>query len=297
MKRIIDYEIKKEYEGMKISGFLKKMSYPEKCLTKLRHTEGAILLDNQLVHMNHIVSEGSRLTIIIEETESSEYIEPMEMPLNVVYEDEDIIVIDKAPFMPVHPSMGHRENTLANGLMWRYKDEGFVFRCITRLDRDTTGLVLVAKHYLSGGILARDIQDGLFEKQYLALVAGVPINDEGHIDLPIARESDSVIKRCVDFNRGDKAVTDYIVEKRYTDTALLRVSPKTGRTHQIRVHLSHEGYPLVGDFLYNPEDKRLNHQALHACYIKFTHPISRKIVEFCRDEIPDKANEHGIMWW
>jgi len=279
MGRIINYEIKTEYISRKISEFLKSQGYPEKCLTKLRHTEGALKIDGKVIHMNYKPSaEDSLLTVEIKEDESPSDIPPTDMALDILYEDEDILVINKEPFVPIHPSINNYENTLANAVAFYYEKQGkpFVYRCINRLDRDTTGITILAKHYLAAGILADSMKRREIHREYTAIVEGVPDPIEGTIDMPIARECESVIKRVVDFEKGERAVTHYKVTDTFRNRSKVVLNLETGRTHQIRVHMKAIGHPLLGDFLYNPEDKSSRRQALHAGKISFVHPVTKK---------------------
>lgn len=290
MTRIINYEIKSEYKGLRISAYLRKMGYPERVLTLLRKKEGNLKINGISVHMNYVLlqSSGSEtLTVTISEEESSEKITPVNIPIDVIYEDEDILVINKPAFMPTHPSLNNYENTLANATAnyFEEKKEPFIFRCINRLDRDTTGLTVLAKHYLAAGILAQDMQDRLIKREYTALVEGEFEQKEGTVDLPIGREDNSLITRTIDLENGERAVTNYQVQKYNPDSnlSLIRLRLETGRTHQIRVHMKAIGHPLAGDFLYNPQNRQINRQALHAGKLSFTHPVTRESMTF---EIP-----------
>lgn len=218
--------------------------------------------------MNHMLAEGDVLTVWIRETENSGQIRPVKLPFSIVYEDEDLLVINKPAGMPVHPSRGNPENSLGNALAWYFKEQGvpFVFRCINRLDRDTSGLTIVAKHAVSAAILGQMVrakaEQGLkapgIHRTYLALVEGKVVPVSGVIDAPIARQEDRCLRRVVDFKRGDRAVTHYRVLTGWQTgnaqkfRSLVKLQLETGRTHQIRVHMAYLGHPLVGDFLYNP---------------------------------------------
>ena len=156
MNRKLTYEMTAEQEGMKIGDFLRKTGYSRHVVIHLKKTENGILLNGQWAYVGQSLKEGDHLEIHILESESSEQIVPTELPLNIVYEDEDLLVINKSADLPIHPSVNNYDNTLANALMWYYQQRGetFVYRCINRLDRDTTGLLIVAKNMLSGGILS-----------------------------------------------------------------------------------------------------------------------------------------------
>ena len=185
--------------------------------------------------------------------------------------------------MPVHPSQGHHENTLANALAYRFASRGehFVFRAVNRLDRDTTGLLLIAKHKISGAFLSAMTAKKEIRREYLAIVAGKP-EESGTIDLPIARKDGSTIERCIDMDHGEHAVTHYRCLDYRDDLgcSLVRLRLETGRTHQIRVHMKAIGHPLLGDFLYNPDYRFIGRQALHSYTVAFRHPITGEAMEF-----------------
>ena len=202
-------------------------------------------------------------------------IEPENIPLDILYEDEDILVLNKPADMPVHPSAGNYENTLANGVAWYYKQQGkaFVYRCINRLDRDTTGVLVLAKNPLSGALLSAQMKQRQIRRTYLALTDGIP-PERGTISAPVARMDSSVITREVNFERGEAAVTHYERLAVSNGYALVELHLDTGRTHQIRVHMKYIGCPLPGDFLYHPVFDRIGRQALHSFQLEFAHPIT-----------------------
>ena len=320
MNRTIVYHINNLKNKQKISGFLKEKGYSQQNLVDLRKNEQAICLNGTYVHMNHMLAEGDVLTVWIRETENSEQIRPVKLPFAIVYEDEDLLVINKPAGMPVHPSHGNPENSLGNALAWYFKEQGvpFVFRCINRLDRDTSGLTIVAKHAVSAAILGQMVrakaEQGLkapgIHRTYLALVEGKVVPVSGVIDAPIARQEDRCLRRVVDFKKGDRAVTHYRVLSEWKKRSLVKLQLETGRTHQIRVHMAYLGHPLVGDFLYNPAygenqiDRRddensgerqifqektfscgkgqydIDRQALHAWKLSFPHPMTGQPMNF-----------------
>ena len=197
------------------------------------------------------------------------------MELSVLYEDEDILAVDKPAGMPVHPSMGNYENTLANGVAFYFESRNLFcpFRCINRLDRDTSGALILAKNPLSAAILSAQMKRREIRRTYLAVVKGIP-PEKGKISAPIARLGDSVIQRCVDFSRGESAVTFYERLDTRNGHSLLELHLETGRTHQIRVHMGYLGYPLPADYLYCPDYSRFSRQPLHSVQIEFSHPIT-----------------------
>ena len=281
MIRKLEYICSKEEAGSTIWEYLKKRKYSRHIITRLKQTQRGIVRNGEWAYIWQKLEEGEVLQIQIVEEASSEHIEPIQMNLDIVYEDEDLVIINKPADMPIHPSIHNYENTLANGLAWYYRDQGeeFVYRCINRLDRDTTGILIVAKNMLSGAILSDMVRKREIHRQYLAIVAG-SLPEEGTIDAPIARKAESVIERCVDFEHGERAVTHYKCLKRKGEYSLALLKLETGRTHQIRVHMKHLGYPVIGDYLYYPDYRKVKHQALHSYCLEFKHPITGEQMRF-----------------
>ena len=212
----------------------------------------------------------------------------MDLPLCIVYEDEDIIVVNKPAGMPVHPSLNNYMNSLANALMYYYQQQGkpFIFRCTNRLDRDTSGLTVVAKHMVSSGILSAMTARHKIRREYLAIVRGHVTPPSGTIDAPIGRAGTPLIERRIDFEHGERAVTHYRVVKEKNGHSLVSLVLETGRTHQIRVHMKYLGFPLVGDYLYNPDMEYIQRQALHSHSLAFRHPITGEDLKFTA-ELPE----------
>lgn len=290
MNRTLEYTITSNEAGMTISQFLKKKGYSNPILVTLKKTHRAILLNQEWAYVNQKVQKDDTLTISLLENASSENIPPTKIADEdfhnmIVYEDEDILLLNKPANLPVHPSMGHHEDTLANYCAYYFRTKGsFVFRCVNRLDRDTSGLVLIAKNMLSSAILSASQLDHKIHRTYLAIAAG-ETQPFGTITLPIARKADSVIERCIDLDRGEHAVTHYqtLETKKTADGqlfSLLKIQLETGRTHQIRVHMKAIEHPLPGDFLYNPDFTYINRQALHSYRLEFIHPITGKSCSF-----------------
>lgn len=264
-------------DNISIKEYLKTKWYTKANINHLKEDKKGVYLNGKPAYMYELMKKGDILEIYIRSEEVSEGIVPVKLDFRVVYEDEDIIVVDKPADMPIHPSSGNRNNTLGNALMYYYQNEKFVYRCINRLDRDTTGLTIVAKHSLSASILYQAMYERRIHRTYLAIVrdAKGKLQNEGVIDLPIGRKEGSCILREVRTD-GDPAVTHYTIMRRFGDYRLLRLQLDTGRTHQIRVHMSHIGYPLLGDYLYKPnyETDAIGRTALHSFALAFTHPIT-----------------------
>ncbi|MCD7812707.1 MAG: RluA family pseudouridine synthase [Lachnospiraceae bacterium] len=308
-----------------VERFLRAKGCSHHVLTLLKRTDHGILLNGVWAYGNQPVHPGDEITIRVEEAAGSEQILPRPLPLTIVYEDEDVLVADKPADMPVHPSAGNYENTLANAVMYYYSAKGipFVFRCVTRLDRDTTGLVLLAKNSLSSAILSGQSAHRQIHREYLAITEG-KLPESGTIDAPIARVEGSALMRCIDPEKGERAVTHYQrlalfgrkppasawhpdvmvsgTSEACTDPmepqplpevlSLARIHLETGRTHQIRVHMKSIGHPLPGDFLYNPSSvcARTPRQTLHAHRLTFAHPVTGETLSFVSDLPADMRN-------
>lgn len=214
--------------------------------------------------------------------EESNDFPPEDIPLDIIFEDDDLLIINKQPGIIVHPTKGHPEHTIANGLM-KYMsdtDQNFKIRFANRIDMDTSGIVVVAKNSNAQNDLSSQMRKGTVVKKYIALVEGVIDEDHCEIDLPIGRPDQVSIRRTVMHEGGKDAFTEVRVLERYEGHTLTEVTLHTGRTHQIRVHLSHTGHPIAGDELYGGNCELIGRQALHAHYIEFDHPFTHKRVSF-----------------
>ena len=283
MKTTMTYLIQQQDIQKTVEQFLLSNGYSAALIRRLRHTEQSILKNGSPVYTTYRLDEGDSLTVTLPEEHGSENIVPVPMDLDIRYEDRDLLVVNKAAGVPIHPSQGNHDNTLANGIAWYLREKGEVatYRAINRLDRDTTGLLILARHALSACMLSEMVRTHAIRRCYLAAASGL-VPPEGVIDAPIARAGDSTIERCVDFERGDSARTHYrtLCYNRDTDCSLVELRLETGRTHQIRVHMKHIGHPLPGDFLYNPDYRLIGRQALHSWQLDFIHPIKKEPLHF-----------------
>lgn len=207
---------------------------------------------------------------------------PEDIPIDVLFEDDDLLIINKQPGIIVHPTKGHPTSTIANGIM-KYMldtDQSFKIRFANRIDMDTSGIVICCKNANAQNDISSQMRSQTVIKKYIAIVHGSVDRDEFTIDLPVGRESQETIRRSVMYEGGKDAVTDVKVLRRYGDYTLVELSLHTGRTHQIRVHLSHIGHPIIGDSLYDGDAPGLiDRQALHAYRISFLHPVSKERIE------------------
>ena len=285
MERILNYHITEDADSLRTEQYLRRRGFSYQNLTQLKKMPESILINGVWSYMRTPLHSGDILTVHIRETESSPNIPPVELPLDIVYEDEDIVVVNKPAGMPVHPSLNNYRNSLANALMYYYQQQGkpFIFRCTNRLDRDTSGLTVIAKHMVSSSILSSMTARHEIGREYLAVVRGSVTPSSGTIDAPIGRTGSSLIERKIDFEHGERAVTHYHVVKEANGHSLVSLILETGRTHQIRVHMKYIGFPLAGDYLYNPDMEYIQRQALHSCRLSFRHPITGKHMEFTAD--------------
>lgn len=280
MIRDFYYPVCKEISGLSIEQMLKQKGYSKHNIIYLRNT-GGIFLNGLPAITPQKLKEGDILFLHLNESESSSIV-PVCLPFPIVYEDEDLLIVDKPSNMPIHPSQGNYENTLANAAAWYFQQKGqpYTYRAINRLDRDTTGLLILAKHQISASILSRQSSLHNIHREYLAAAAG-KVDEQGRIEAPIARAEQSAILRCVDWKNGEYACTDYrrILYRKDLDCSLVSLCLKTGRTHQIRVHMKFIGHPLLGDFLYYPDCRLIKRQALHSHRLKFHHPITGQVIQ------------------
>lgn len=282
MHRILEYRILESEQNFTVKQYLKAKGYSSRSIIELKKTPSCVTVDGTPVFMTYRLQPGNLLSIHILEETPSEKILPVYLPIDIIYEDEDLLVINKPAGMPIHPSMHNYDNSVANALAWYFtkQNKPFVFRCINRLDRDTSGLAIIAKHYVSAGILSEMVQHRGIYREYLAIVRGSLTPSRGTISAPLSRKPGSVIERTIDFEHGEQAVTHFRLLEIKNGHSLVSLHLETGRTHQIRIHMKYLGYPLIGDYLYNPDIEFITRQALHSHRLLFSHPITGQQMEF-----------------
>lgn len=255
----------------------------DRLLLKLKK-EQKILVNGAFCPLWSLVSSKDTITICIDFEEDNSNIVATKMHLDILYEDEAYLIINKPAGIPVHPSMNHYEDSLSNGIKY-YFDSIFLHRKIrpvNRLDKNTSGLVIFAKNEYIQECLVRQMKENNFEKEYIAICEGIFREKLGTVNLPIARKEGSIIERCIDEKHGTNSITHYEVlqEIQHIDKpySIVKCKLETGRTHQIRLHMQAIGHPLLGDTLYGSSSPLINRQALHAHQIKFIHPITKQQV-------------------
>ena len=250
----------------------------ERLIIKLKNSKH-IYINNVFTHINKKLQIGDMVCCDLEFEETCDNIVPTKMKLDILYEDDAMIIIDKPPFVPIHPSMDHYADSLSNGVKYYFNSIGLKrkIRPVNRIDKNTSGIVIFAKNEYIQECLIKQMKTNIFEKNYIALVAGI-IDKEQIVDVPIARKEKSIIERCVDIN-GDNAITVIKPLKTFENYSLIECILKTGRTHQIRVHTSYIDHPILGDDLYGKKSNKINRQALHAYKISFIHPVTKKILK------------------
>ena len=292
---ILEKKVTNITEGTKIREYLKTELGLSTRLIRSASLDKRIFVNGEVVKMNRILNPGEIIKIDLAKDESQD-IAPEKMNVDIVYEDEDILVVNKKPFMVVHPTKSYQSGTLANGLInyFMESNQNCIVRLVSRLDMNTSGLIIIAKNQFSHGMLSKEMSENRVEKRYLAIVHGVMKEKQGTIDLPIYRPEgiEYGTKRIID-ERGQRSITHYKVVEEFNESSLVECRLETGRTHQIRVHLSNIGHPIYGDTLYGygeEEEDLIARQALHAYGLDFKSPRSGEVLSL-RAKLPDDMKE------
>ena len=281
---ILEYIVKKDDDFKTINEVLTSNFYISSRLRNKLINLKAVKLNGNFVNTRSFVKELDLITVDFDYEEDNSNILPTKMDLQIIYEDEWLLIVNKPAGIAIHPSLLHYIDSLSNGVRYYFDLIGLKkkIRPVNRLDANTSGLVVFAKCEYIQECFIKQMANKTFKKEYLCIVNGIFDKKTGIINLPIARKSGSIIERCVDRN-GQDAVTYYEVIEEFGNYSLVKCLLETGRTHQIRVHMSYIGHPLLGDTLYGYPSKLINRQALHSYIIEFVHPISKKVMKFTCD--------------
>ncbi len=286
---ILNYIV--EEDNIYIKQILKDKFYlSERLILKLKKSN-KIYKNNLPIQINNIANIGDIICVVIDFEEDNSNIVPTKMDLNIIYEDDCLLILNKPSGIATHPSCRHFDNSLSNGIKFYFDSISLKrkIRPINRLDIDTSGLIMFAKNEYVQECLIRQMKENIFSKQYLALINGSLECKKGIINAPIARKENSIIERCVSLN-GDSAITHYTVINEFDNYSLVSFKLETGRTHQIRVHCAYIGHPILGDTLYGKSSNLINRQALHSYKVSFVHPIKKVKMEFTAD-LPSDFNK------
>lgn len=251
----------------------------DRLIIKLKNTK-QIYLNDKPCFVNQKLNTNDMIVANLDFIENCDNIVPVPITLDILYEDDGLLIVNKPPFMPVHPSMDHFEDSLSNGIKYYFNTIGLKrkIRPVNRLDKNTSGIVIFAKNEYIQECLVKQMKLTTFQKEYFALVSGIMDKEYQIVNAPIARKENSIIERCVSPN-GDYSITEIILLQTFNNYSLVKCHLKTGRTHQIRVHLNHIGHSILGDDLYGKKSELINRQALHAFKVNFIHPITKKNLE------------------
>jgi 23S rRNA pseudouridine1911/1915/1917 synthase len=286
-----EHTVTTEEEGLTINQILRKnYKFSARFRTKMKYQS---LVDLNGTPTPGYIKPGVGDIVGVRLPDETSDFEPEDIPLDIIYEDDDLILVNKQPGVIVHPTKGHPEHTIANGVMKYMLDSGqsFKVRFANRIDMDTTGIIIVAKNANAQNELSSQMRKSTVVKKYYALVEGLVDKDHFLIDLPVGRPDEVSIRRAVMSEGGKNALSEVNVIERYSSDeygphTLVEVTLHTGRTHQIRVHLSHIGHIIAGDSLYDGSTQLIDRQALHAYYIEFDHPMTKERVNF-RTGLPE----------
>ena len=273
----MEIKIDSNTDGLTVLQILKgELGLSRAFIKHLKFKEGGITLNGEHATVHRQVKAGDTLCLAVEDTVTPEKLTPSALELPVLYEDDDVAVPNKPSDMPTHQSFGHYGDTVANALTYRYESQGlpFVFRPVNRLDRNTSGLLIIARNRISAAYLSDAMKSGEISKQYIAVLRGILTEDEGIIDTYMRRTAESVIVRevCDQNGGGDRAITKFKVICRSDTHTMVLASPVTGRTHQLRVHFAHMGCPIEGDDMYSDGGELISCHALHSYLLTFPRP-------------------------
>ncbi|MBQ7222973.1 MAG: RluA family pseudouridine synthase [Erysipelotrichaceae bacterium] len=281
MKTVRKYTVSDQQNGMTLGSFLLSHGLSKNVITKLKKNPEGLTVNGERKHTNFLLSPADQVVISLEESSDSWWLKPTEMPLEVIYEDRDLLIVNKQPYLQVHPSRNNTDLSLANGIAWYLAQSGenTVFHCVNRLDKNTSGLTMIVKNQIAAGPYSEMVGQRKIQREYLAMVTG-KAPESGIIDAPIGRLGEDMHRIITP--DGKPSVSHYRLVAWFParDASLVRLKLDTGRTHQIRVHMAHIGHPLIGDSLYNGTPSAFPRQGLQAYHLTFRHPDTGTSMNF-----------------
>ena len=289
----LSYQIdKNDYYDNVLHVLKEQFLLSDRLITKLKKAN-QIYLNGLPTYTKKSVTVGDKVSVLIDFEEDNSNIVASNIPLNIIYEDDYLLVINKSANIAIHPSVLHFDNSLSNGVKFYFDKLGLKkkIRIVNRLDRNTSGIVVFAKNEYIQECLIKQMKTKELKKEYLAIVEGILESKSDTLNFPIARKEGSIIERTVSSD-GDSAITHYEVVKEFNNLSLVHIILGTGRTHQIRVHFSYIGHPILGDTLYGSPSELINRQALHSYKLTFIHPVTKKVLSL---EVPLPNDIEGII--
>ncbi len=273
----MEYKIEKDADGLTVLQLLKSsLGLSHAFIKHLKFKENGITVNGKHETVRYVLKEGDIICLLTDDENAPEKLTPSDIELKIAFENRDLVVPDKPADMPTHQSFGHYTDTVANALAHRYREGSvpFVFRPVNRLDRNTSGLLLIARNRMSAAFLCNAMKSGEIKKQYIAILHGTLNDDGGVIDTYMRRSDESIIVRrvCRECEGGDRAITHFRVICRSATHTMVAASPITGRTHQLRVHFAYLGCPIEGDDMYGEESPYISRHALHSAVLSFPLP-------------------------
>ena len=291
------FVVDEKHDGVLLRSYLKgTLHVSSRMLTRLKNHPDGIKVNGEHVTVRYFLHTGDCVELEIRDETPQDNFRPEQLPFGILYEDAHLLIVDKPPRMPTHPSNGHDGDTLANALCYHYRELGvpFVFRPVSRLDRNTSGILTLAKDQYTASMLCEQMKRREMHKTYLAIVHGRLPEHEGRIETGIRRITPGIVLRetCdIDAEGAELAVTEYRVIKENEAYSFVELHALTGRTHQLRVQLASLGCPIVGDGLYGTDEPCLERHALHATSLELTHPYTNERMNIV-SPLPEDLNEY-----
>ncbi len=289
----MEFLVDEKHDGVLLRSYIKgTCGVSSRLLIQLKKRSDGILVNGEHATVRRVLHAGDCVKLAEGDLVSQDLFTPVPLSFDILYEDADLLVVDKPPYMPTHPSAGHHGDTLANALSWMFseRNEAFVFRPVSRLDRNTSGILTLAKNQYAAARLCKAMQAHQIHKTYFAFTEGTPPAENGRLETGTRRAKELFVKREVCSTEDPGAaltITEYRVLVHFGDRSMLELRPFTGRTHQLRVHMAYIGCPIIGDDLYGNASALIRRHALHAARLELEHPRTGRLLCFTSPLPPD----------